>query len=471
MSATSTFFKKCTFGAFVTFCFSSCSLWHHDIPIPEILEAYQAYHQPAVNVEEGYGAYFDLSDGLLSAYKVESTSNCLKSVVNKVTGNSSCKEVLTLKNSQIEKNNLRQTELYNYIMDAKSYQMIAPIEETLKQITAGDKAAILVTDYEEYNNGKIQQQNYAKKYFIDWMNKGNGIVFFVFDYIEKSTPKHLYFTVFDTADHTLLNETEDALKGNGADYRVFRLNNSQVLLSNNYPAVTRGGIYRDSKGEDVICGLVETGVDDCYTIYKDYASELYVFEESWKNMVQNVRDIQDPENVDSSEPKFQHLISGVTANFERMSGYIVKRLDIKITDIQPDYDKFYGYYAFKKDGDNAGEDGKVDKEFDYPNMQITNRRIEDMFVFGGNVDIQGRKADVALDFRPLFSGEVANMPATDLIRVDVVIAECEPDYDALPSLFEWSGNTSLIQAVKNTLQDQNPTGKVIYTYFLKSTMK
>ena len=116
-----------------------------------------------------------------------------------------------------------QTELYNYIMDAKSYQMIAPIEESLKQKTAGNKAALLVTDFEEYNEGQIQQQNFAKKYFIDWLNKGNNIVFYVFDYTENGKPKHLYFTIFDTADHTLLSETDDALKGNVANilYHVF----------------------------------------------------------------------------------------------------------------------------------------------------------------------------------------------------------------------------------------------------------
>ena len=152
-----------------------------------------------------------------------------------------------------------------------------------------------------------------------------------------------------------------------------------------------------------------------------------------------------------------------------MSGYNVKKLDIIITDIQSDYDKFAGYYAFKTNGDNADDEGKVLKEFDYPNMQITNGQIEDMFVFGGKV--KGKNAEIALDFRPMFGGVVANMPPTDLIRVDVVIADCEPDYDILPALFEWPGNTSMIQAVKNTLQDQNPIGKVIYTYFLKSTIE
>ena len=88
-------FKKYTLGLMSALCLSSCCC---ETPIPEILNAYQEYHQPKVDVEKGYNAYFDLSDGLLSAYQVEAISNCLKSVVNKVAGNASCQEVLTLKN-------------------------------------------------------------------------------------------------------------------------------------------------------------------------------------------------------------------------------------------------------------------------------------------------------------------------------------------------------------------------------------
>ncbi len=436
---------------------------------PEILQAYQEYHQPKVDFEKGYDAYFDLSDGLLSAYVDDAQKNCLKSIVNKVTGNSNCGNIYTLKNSTIEKTEKRQTELYNYIMDPKSYQMIAPIEKSLMQILSGKKAALLVTDFEEYNNGQIQQQNYAKKYFIEWLNKGNSIVFFIFDYKENGKSKHLYYTVFDTPDHTLLSETEDALKGNGANYQVFRLNNNQVVFSNNYPAVTKGGIYRDSSGDDILCGLVETGENDCYTIYDTYHSEFYPFEESWVNMTSNVRDILNPDDLDPDEPPFNHLISGVTADFERLSGYNIKKLDIVITDMQSDFDTFAGYYAFKMDGSNSDDNGHVAKEYDYPNIRISNARIQDMFVFGGSV--KDGKAELALDFRRYFGGEVANMPPTDLIRVDVVIAECEPRYGVLSPLFEWTGNTSLIQAVKNTLEDQNPIGHVIYTYFLKSTVE
>lgn len=455
-----------TVGTFALGIFAMSGCGSSEAAMPEVIEAYLTYQnmqsapQPSDTV---YDAYFDISDGLLSAYAVPETSNCLESMVNKVTGNPHCKDVYTLKNGEIAKSEKRQTELYNYILDPTSYQAIAPIEETLAQITAGNKAALLVTDFEEYDGTAIQQQNYARKYFNEWLDKGYRIVFFVFDYTEGSLAKHLYFTVFDTPDHLLLKETEDALNGNGGNYRTFRLNKDDVAFSVPYPAVTVGGAYHDSKsGEDIVSCTNETGEDDCYTLFNGLNAEFYPFEESWVNIVQNAEEMKEP----GYTPPFTHLISGLKANFERMSGYDVKRLGIRITDIQADYDKFAGYYDFRKNGNNADENGRVLAEFDYEKGGGPVGTVEDMFVI--DFKTKDATADIAIDFRPHFSGTVAGMPPTDLLRVDVVIAECEPRYDVLPALFEWTGNRSLVEAVKNTLQEQNPTGRVIYSYFIKA---
>lgn len=443
---------------------SSCFFFQKETPVPEVLQAYIEYHTPKSQVEKGYDAYFDLSDGLLAAYQVPSTSNCLKSMVNKVTGNRNCKDVFTLKNNEITRSDLRQTELYNYILQPVSYQKIAPIERSLAQITSENRAALIVTDFEEYDGGCIQQQNYAKKYFIDWLNRGNRIVFFIFDYNEGSIQKHLYFTVFDTPDHLLLKETEDALKGNDGVYRTFRLNKDDISFSSNYPAVTVGGAYHDQAGDDIVSLTKEDGEDDCYTIYSGLNAEYYPFQESWPNIVQNVEDAKDPES--DYKPAFTHLISGLKAHFDNMTGYDIRKLNIRITDIQGDYDKFAGWYEYKTAGKNTDDNGKVLPEFNYEKGPGSTGDVEDMFVFSGKEN--GNTADIAIDFRPHFNGTVANMPMGDLLRVDIVIADCEPRYDLLPSLFEWTGNRSLIEAVKNTLQDQNPTGRVIYTYYIKA---
>lgn len=440
---------------------SSCQ---SEAPMPEVLQAYIQYHTPQPQVEKGYRAYFDLSDGLLSAYQVPTIGNCLKSMVNKVTGNENCQEVYTLKNNEKTKSELRQTDLYNYILTPENYQTSAPIEMTLAHICSEGHAALLVTDFEEYNGGTIQQQGYAKKYFIDWLNRGNRIVFFIFDYQEAGKEKHLYFTVFDTPDHLLLRETEDALKGNGAVYKTFRLNKDDISFAVDYPAVTVGGAYHDDQGDDIVSLTKEDGKGDCYTLFQGMNAEYYPFEESWPNIVQNVADAKNPDSEYS--PKFSHLISGLTANFENLSGYDIHKLDIRVSDIQSDYDKFAGWHAYKTNGENTDENGNVLSEFDYPKGMSPIGEVHDMFVFAGKVN--GLTADIALDFRPLFSGTVANMPMGNLLRVDIVIAECEPRYNDLPQLFEWAGNPSLKESVKNTLQDQNPTGRVIYTYYIKA---
>lgn len=441
-----------------------CDYFKSETPIPEVLKEYILVHTPQPQDEKGYSAYFDLSDGMLSAYQTQGITDCLKSIVNKVTGNANCKTVYTLKNNVITKSELRQTELYNYILSPNNYQTCAPIEQSLKQITEEGHAALLVTDFEEFNGGTIQQQNYAKKYFIDWLNHGNRIVFFIFDYKEGKKDKHLYFTVFDTSDHRLLKETEDALKGNGGGYKTFHLNKDDISFVSNYPAVTVGGTYHDVSGEDIISLTKEDGEDNCYTIFQGLNAEYYPFEESWPNIVQNVIDAKDPDS--EYNPRFTHLISGLQANFKKLSGYEISRLDIRATDIQNDYDKFAGWYAFKTNGENADENGNVLPEFDYTKDPGQISEVQDMFVFSGKVN--GTTADIALDFRPYFNGTVANMPMGNLLRIDILIAECEPRYNVLPSLFEWDGNSSLKEAVKNTLQDQNPVGRIIYTYYIKA---
>lgn len=456
---------KLTFGIVIVLpLVSSCGIFKSETPMPETLQAYIQVHKPQVQIQKEYCAYFDLSDGLLAAYQVPTTSNCLKSMVNKVTGNENCKEVYTLKNNEITKSQLRQTNLYNYILTPQNYQTSAPIEKSLIQITHAGNAALLITDFEEYDGAIIQQQNYAKRYFIDWLNRGNRIVFFIFDYKEGTIDKHLYFTVFDTPDHLLLKETEEALKGNGAVYKTFRLNKDDISFAVNYPAVTMGGAYHDVTGDDIVSLTKEDGEDDCYTLFQGMNAEYYPFEESWSNIVQNVFDARDPNS--EYTPPFTHLISGLKANFENVSGYDIRKLDIHVTDIQGDYDKFAGWHAFQTNGENTDENGKVLPDFDYSTGAGPIGEVQDMFVFAGK--IIGQTADIALDLRPQFNGTVANMPMGDLLRVDIVIAECEPRYNALPSLFEWEGNRSLIEAVKNTLQDQNPVGRIIYTYYIKA---
>lgn len=447
-------------AAFLVIFFSACS--SDSTPVPEILYAYLGAHEECVGATDGYCAYFDLSDGMLDTYSDPVTKQNIKSIVNKITGNDNCKQVYALKNGLIEKLEKSQTELYNYILSPKSYAQMAPIEEALKAIVSDDKSAFLVTDFEEYTNRTIQQQNYAKTYFVEWLKKGYDIFFFVMDYKEGKKEKHLYFTVFDSPVRTLYKEIMEALKGNGVNYKIFNLSNNLVAYNYNYMAASKGGCYHESASlEDIVSCTNETGEGDCYTIFKEYNAEFYPFEATWKDIVSNANAMKEVGN----EPVFTHLITGPVADFTLMNGYEINALALSISNIQKDFDKFAGYYAFKTQGLNADENGNVLSEFDYTQGGSAISQVEDLFVYSGKID--DGKATVNIDFRPGFSGEIANMNTSDLMRVDVVIADCEPKYDVVDQLFGWEGNSSLSQSVRNTLQEMKPAGKVIYSFFIR----
>ena len=94
--------------------------------------------------------------------------------------------------------NLNHTQLYNYILDASNYEkQQAPIEQAIDQIVKGNKPAVLLTDFEEYNNGKIQKAAYAKRGFIDWLAKGFNITFYKWDFEEKGKEKCMFIAIFD----------------------------------------------------------------------------------------------------------------------------------------------------------------------------------------------------------------------------------------------------------------------------------
>ena len=82
------------------------------------------------------------------------------------------------------------------------------------------------------------------------------------------------------------------------------------------------------------------------------------------------------------------------------------------------------------------------------------------------------KTEIGIVFHPNYNDNEALRNAR-LVRVDVVIAECTPNYDNLDELFSWESinvkgekNDALAQSIKNALQEVNPKGKAIYSYYI-----
>ena len=89
-------------------------------------------------------------------------------------------------------------------------------------------------------------------------------------------------------------------------------------------------------------------------------------------------------------------------------------------------------------------------------------------LFANTMQTNPSRVEIGIDLKPGFSGNIGGYEQGDMIRLDVVIAECEPNISGLQSLFSWGGNTNLADAIKNTLQNMKPQNRVIYSYFIKN---
>lgn len=450
-----------------------------DLTLPQQVKQYYDKDVALTSVTNNYSAYFDLSDGVVLAYKKNKDAAAfLNSTVQRLTSGDSC-GVYSLAASQITPLNLKQTELYNKIMDEKSYaQQMAPIEKTLEKIVKEGKSCLMVTDFEEFTpDHKVQHQSFATRYFVDWLKQGKDITFFVFDFVGvKNIPYHLYFIVFDNKSHQFLNNIKEAVAG-VSGYKEFHLSRDAYSVSTNYPTSAKGGNYHDAEsGEDVITGVLEDGSEIAYTGYGEGARlEFYPFGVKWQDALENSKEA----TQEGFNPKYTHLFRNLFFDFSNQDSYIIKKLDLKVTDVEEDFEKYTDYREAladkEKESDYYGEDGKLLPEYDYAKNTPKTVEIKDMLVLDQdlfNKTMQqsgGKKVEIGIGFSPYFKGDIIGGDPSDLYRVDVVIAESQPNIGPrLDELFSWGANNNLRDAIRNTLQVLNPKGTVIYTYFVKT---
>lgn len=424
-------------------------------------------------LKPGTAVYVDFSDGMNHAYATDLSQNALRSVVNAFTGVSGETKFYSLADSKITPLNETQTGIYNAIMSGANYtKTMAPIEETLKTIVSNRQSALLITDFEEYNNGVIQRQNYAKDYFISWLADGYNIIFYKIDYTEKGAQKHLYFTVFDSPESKLSAEVEKALGsyvGKGVDKFVLAGNCFNFGGATDYLSSTQGGNYHNSGGEDIVSAVMEGGTDEAF---KDYTLtafspfvEYYPLGVDWKNINENIKATQ--EEGMPAEDKFTHFLSKFYVDFDMQNGYTINGVATNVVNFEPAMQQII------MTTDSLNNEGK---EFAIPAKLAEGKPVLDMFTASmapaKPANLPGHNwTEIFVDLDSRFQGELPSgmTSAQDLLKIDVVIADATPRLEDIESFFAWPGNTSLSESVKNTLLSDkvNPKGRTIITYFVK----
>lgn len=452
------------------------------------LESEAAIQAHAMN--PGVSVYVDFSDGMNAAYGTQVSQDALRKVINVFTGAENQASFYSLANDEIVPMEMAQTEIYNAIMSGKNYtKPKAPIEKTLKEILAKKQRALLITDFEEYNGSVIQQQNYAKDYFIKWLSSGYNIVFYKIDYKEGSKPKHLYFAVFDGAENALASNVETALGsyvGNGVERFILGGPDCSYDIRSAYPSSTQGGNYHSMDGVDLVTGVIEDGTEEAYIRYQNVVGEsdasksqggysplntlygpfveYYPLTVPWEEVVANISALQE-EGVEKGD-RFTHLLSKMYVNFNVQDGYDISGLEARVFNFEPQIQAI----MMEKEAAAAEE-----REFKMPKLDSP-KEVLDMFtVTMIPVDYNALPGagwnEIAVDLDSRFKG---TLPATmtspkDLLKVNIVISKATPKLGGIDEFFAWPGNTSLSESVKNTLMSSevNPMGRVILTYYLK----
>lgn len=443
----------------------------------------------------GFAAYFDFSDGVNMAYNDPISKDNLHNIVNAVTTPET--DFYMLGNHEMKPMTGDSEQIFQDVMNPKNYeQQAAPIRKALQQIVEQRKPALLVTDYEEYDGEKIFKGAYAKQYFIDWLKQGYDITFYIVDYTENDKRKKLFYTVFDGKEGRLLKKVQAGLDGKPVNYKVFTMGNNNYKIITDYPAQSKGGNYHNADGEDNVTEICEDPKsENRYVRMEKFRSEYYPMLNCYQSANRWASELAIDSNRDYPPHVFRYFVQNLFISTDDLP-YKEVELGMNVYDVQSDYESFDRHLtAIKEKPQMTNDDpyydaaGNLKPEFAYVPAEF--EPIHDLFLFvdeptkaiPGYDKEGGKKHDgfreIGFTFDPNFEtetgeeivliGKKKSFPATDLVRVDIVIREVEHLKGSdLEELFKWGDYDNLSESVRLALHDEdvNPVGKVLYTYYI-----
>lgn len=442
------------------------------------LDKYVELTHDAHLLNYGASVYVDMSDGMNFAYSTTESQAMLQAIINKLAANSAIK-FYGLADSKITPLELSHTELYNYMLNSKSYNMQkAPIETTLQRIVSENQPALLMTDFEEYKGHVIEKAAYAKKYFISWLADGNNITFYKWDFVEKGKAKHMFLAVFDDNTNRLNSLVANAIAMTDSNTEKYVLGGRDFAYptSTNYISLKQGGNYHNDKGVDVVTAVMENGgVNDYYSYAKPFATangavgqfapldislgtfaEYYPLGVNWLDAIANAKRMQEagiPDNI-----KYTHLLSDLFIDFGAQNGFNIDDIEVRVFDMGETMKKIY----------EVGDSIKVSEIASINNPEVN------MFLTASMANVRelphGWK-EISVDFDSQFNGSfMGNTNPANLFRANIVISKATPNIAEVNGFFGWPGNPSLANSIKETLTagTSNPQGRILYTYYIKT---
>ncbi len=453
--------------------------------------------------------YVDFSDGMVQAYSSETNKKLIDYFCQKMVGNSIDWFGLGKNHNGIGKISFTDyRDIYNKVISDNSYvDIMAPIEEALKKITASKNDAILITDFEEYTpDGKEQKYAYAKDYFTKWVQAGNSISIFYSKYHEKNSKtglegdKNLYFVIFnygEIEDNSLLTKFNKAIEGRGAgliDLKKFEINPNPFIVSNNYGGNEKTGLTPDD------IKTTELSLGDKSEVLTYYHNGLIDEKKTFEafEFGLSLNDLH--EYYFKEKKRFSQKLYLDVSNDK---SYILNEVEVRVSDITPDYIHFVKCERAKNmkpelDRDEGGNtiwskkdeenpeiveyfeknSSKLKKEYVYQKKSGSGEVIPEIFDYESNIfkdrlKNSPKEVELITIFHKNYNGKFA---ANDqkLLRIDYVVKNTSENYSNQLEDFKWNSiinssngvNSSLFESIRNTLQEVKPSG-ILYSYYLK----
>ena len=437
--------------------------------------------------------YVDFSAGMFTAFRTpiikDLMSQCFNTVLAQQFG------VYKLAEGQVSPLQIsNSTELGQIVNDPKQYlDRRAPLQAAVEKIVASNNDALLITDFEEWQDNKeITATAYLKIPFSTWLRAGNSIAFFIADYREGKIDKHIYFTVFTygrPVGNSLIDKLRPKLAGLPAK---FDLATDAYLFSTDYPDAKSGGIFRDAGGKSE----KEQNVLDLQARYinglaQHHAFEYYPLGVNWATIEQAKKDYS---------ALFHDLFRKLYIDLSNTDSYNYKNLEVKTYDATADFERYAKAMEVKKhkpsivkgaDGEDKisdqetdaialacyHPDGSVKAAFRYEQQDA--QLLTDVFtlnqtLFANTVRNDKAKTEIGITFAPQFAASKIPDPG-GLIKVVVSIHQAAVNsHNPVLEKFKWvnatgTPNAALYESIKSTLEELKPADKVMYTYYIKTT--
>lgn len=462
----------------------------------------QYFPENKADTDNKFSIYLDYSSGMRTAFEVKENTDFYYLFINSLK--ISEPDFYAVESGKINKiQSSAKSELYKKIKDIKTYNKInAPLDKAIQQIVANNSESVFITDGELWQDEE-RDDPWAREEFGKWLKKGNTIEFYTTDFVEKGKQKHVFYMFFipksikddkNSVSNQFKFYLEKSVEAKQLIYTKFTFSNSEYKLEQDYKKEDQGGV--NINAELYPETYINAGTERNF----EYM-ELFL---PWQDMHEYIVNAYN-ENTGNPIKGGEALLSNLFLETEGLEFYSIEEIGIRVYDVSEEFVKFMDCercakgekptYELDENGNKLldeenlpilktyGEEGcynnvgELIKDTIYSVNKLL-KEVNELFVFdsaayNNNLKHKGR-GEITVKLFPELNENKLNAECTNFHRIDIYLKKVSTNVSN-PNMekFIWDGiqlekNRSIYNSIIGALNEANPQGKVIYSYYVRT---